>query len=41
MNIIKELCDYVYVLDSGKNIAEGIAVEVLKDDKVKSAYLGD
>lgn len=41
MNIVKELCDYVYVLDSGKNIAEGRAEEVLSDPKVKSAYLGD
>lgn len=41
MSIIKELCDYVYVLDSGKNIAEGSANEVLDNPKVKTAYLGD
>lgn len=41
MSIIKELCDYVYVLDSGKNIAEGKAEEVLEDKAVKTAYLGD
>jgi ABC-type branched-subunit amino acid transport system ATPase component len=41
MAIIKELCDYVYVLDSGKNIAEGRAVDVLNDQAVKTAYLGD
>ncbi len=41
MSIIKELCDYVYVLDSGKNIAEGKAEEVLANQIVKTAYLGD
>jgi ABC-type branched-subunit amino acid transport system ATPase component len=41
MSIIKELCDYVYVLDSGKNIAEGKANEVLTNKDVKTAYLGD
>lgn len=41
MSIIRELCDYVYVLDSGKNIAEGKAEEVLEDKAVKTAYLGD
>ena len=41
MAIIKELCDYVYVLDGGKNIAEGKAVDVLNDQAVKIAYLGD
>ncbi len=41
MSIISELCDYVYVLDSGKNIAEGRAEEVLENNDVKTAYLGD
>ena len=41
MSIIKELCDYVYALDSGKNIAEGSATEVLANQAVKTAYLGD
>lgn len=41
MSIIKELCDYVYVLDSGKNIAKGTADEVLDNQEVKIAYLGD
>ncbi len=41
MAIIKELCDYVYVLDGGKNIAEGKVVDVLNDQSVKTAYLGD
>lgn len=41
MAIIKELCDYVYVLDGGKNIADGKAEEVLENKIVKTAYLGD
>lgn len=41
MSIIKELCDYVYVLDGGKNIVEGEAVEVLANQTVRAAYLGD
>lgn len=41
MAIIKELCDYVFVLDSGKNIAEGKAEDVLTNHAVKTAYLGD
>ena len=41
MSIIKELCDYVYVLDGGKNIAEGKAEEVLANQLVKTAYLGN
>ncbi len=41
MAIIRELSDYVYVLDGGKNIAEGKAEEVLENHIVKTAYLGD
>ncbi len=41
MSIIKELCDHVYVLDGGKNIAEGNAHDVLQDKLVQAAYLGD
>ena len=41
MSIIKELCDYVYVLDGGRNIAQGKAEEVLANQIVKTAYLGD
>lgn len=41
MSVIRALCDKVYVLDSGKLIAEGTANEVLRDKKVIEAYLGD
>lgn len=40
MEIIKKLCDHVYVLDAGKNIANGTAIDCLNNPKVKEAYLG-
>lgn len=40
MDIIRELSDYVIVLDSGKVIAEGIPKEVLSQANVVEAYLG-
>jgi ABC-type branched-subunit amino acid transport system ATPase component len=40
MDIIRTLCDYVYVLDAGKVIAEGTPSECLNSKKVKEAYLG-
>ncbi|MBA2282597.1 MAG: ABC transporter ATP-binding protein [Acidimicrobiia bacterium] len=40
MRVIADVCDYVYVLDFGELIAEGIATNVLVDDVVRAAYLG-
>jgi ABC-type branched-subunit amino acid transport system ATPase component len=40
MEIIRTLCDYVYVLDAGKVIAEGTPDECLNNKEVKEAYLG-
>jgi len=40
MDIIRDLADRCYVLDSGKVIAEGTPEEVLKDRVVTEAYLG-
>lgn len=40
MDIIRDLTDYCYVLDSGKLIAEGKPSEVLKNSEVVEAYLG-
>lgn len=41
MNIIRDLCDYVYVLDSGALLAAGEPEEVLKQKDVIEAYLGE
>ena len=40
MNLISNICDYVYVLDSGANIAEGTPQHILNDPKVLEVYLG-
>ena len=41
MELIRELSDYVYVLDSGKLLAEGKPNEVLSKKEVIEAYLGE
>jgi branched-chain amino acid transport system ATP-binding protein len=41
MDLIRELSDYVYVLDAGKNLKEGEVGDVLGDKKVIKAYLGN
>jgi branched-chain amino acid transport system ATP-binding protein len=41
MRFVTNLCDYVYVLDSGKLIAEGSAAAVVSDPNVIKAYLGE
>ena len=40
MGLILSLCDYVYVLDFGKLLAEGTAEDIRKDQRVIEAYLG-
>lgn len=40
MALIRELCDYVIVMDAGKLLAHGSAAEVLADKAVIEAYLG-
>jgi ABC-type branched-subunit amino acid transport system ATPase component len=40
MNLMLNLCDFLYVLDFGSVIASGTPEEVRADDKVISAYLG-
>lgn len=39
MKVISSLCDYVYVLDFGENLAAGSPEEVRQDEKVLKAYL--
>ena len=41
MGLIRELSDYVFVMDSGKLLAEGKPEEVLRKKEVIEAYLGD
>ena len=41
MRFVTNLCDYVYVLDSGKLIAQGTATQVINDPTVIKAYLGE
>ena len=40
MEMIRELCDRVCVLDFGRKIAEGTPESVLRDDRVIEAYIG-
>lgn len=40
MRVVRDLCDYVIVLDSGRKIAEGAADVVVKDPVVVEAYIG-
>jgi ABC-type branched-subunit amino acid transport system ATPase component len=41
MDLIRELCDFVYVIDSGELLAEGVPDKVLNDKEVIEAYLGE
>ena len=40
MELIRELCDHLYILDEGKLLAEGAPKKVLSEKKVIQAYLG-
>ena len=40
MGLVLEVCDYIYVLDFGRLIAEGTADDIRRDPVVITAYLG-
>lgn len=35
------LCDYAYVLENGKIVIQGLGKELLCDDRIRKAYLGE
>jgi len=41
MSLVTTVCDYIYVLDFGKQIFEGTPHEVMSSSLVRAAYLGD
>ncbi|MDZ4205958.1 MAG: hypothetical protein U1C12_01965, partial [Patescibacteria group bacterium] len=41
MDIIRALSDYIFVLDAGRLLAEGIPEQVLVKREVIEAYLGE
>ena len=41
MSLVMSISDYVYVLDFGRNLAEGLPAEIQANQTVISAYLGE
>ena len=41
MSMVMQVCDYIYVINFGANLAEGTPDEVRQNPEVIAAYLGD
>ena len=41
MKLVSGICEYLYVLNFGTELAHGTPAEVLNDPKVVKAYLGE
>lgn len=41
MSMVMQVCDYIYVINFGANLAEGTPAEVRRNPEVIAAYLGD
>jgi len=41
MSMVMDVCDYIYVINFGANLADGTPTEIQRDADVISAYLGE
>ena len=41
VNATLDICDFIYVINSGQVIAQGIPSEIVQNELVKKVYLGD
>jgi len=40
MDVIMSLCDHVWVMSEGRNLANGTPIEIQRNSQVLEAYLG-